>query len=259
MAWLLYENIFENGTLASSGDADGFPKENVIDWRVGTPYRWKSSLAASGTHRIEVNYGSNILPDTLCVGGHNQGSPGQAWRLRRGASSPPSTVVESVTSGNLTDPHHVTFSSTTSQYWDWKRDGSGSDVPEFGVVTLGRRVDLDRLPLTVDVYGEEPVTDWNMSLNGALLGSNFRYVSKRFVFNFEPAGLLTSTLDTAVPDFMGAIAHMRSKPIWFAPETDTDTDLVYLCRLDGAVSQPFVASTLRRNPTFTLVATAELL
>ena len=74
---LLFENVLANGTLTSSpGDAAGYPKENVLDWRMPTAYAWKASATTTPAYlAVDLGAGVTSVVDAVAIGAHRAFMP----------------------------------------------------------------------------------------------------------------------------------------------------------------------------------------
>lgn len=251
---LLYNNLFAASgvTITSSpGDASGYPKENVADWRVGTVYAWKSSATTSPAY-IQGQLSATTC-DLCVIGGHNLTTAGATITIQH--STDGTTFADDATFA-ATDWHDeypipISFSSGTFEFWrvNLAKGGGFSAAPRIAVITLGQKLSLPTTPPDLDPYAEEPVSDWVDAETGAFLGSNFRFRRKEFTINPGDAGYSYADFFQATGrnfdrDFM---VHAREKPFWFVYDTALDTRLVCLCRLNGMVSSPFVSVKARRG------------
>lgn len=258
--FVLFENIMEDGTLTATYEASGFPVENILDWRMATPFRWKSSDDTNLTYiKVDLGVGNSASPDTLAVGGHNLDTLSVSGLRVAGSDNDADWTSEYVDLTISSDyPHVGTF--TPSQAWRYWRvqilSAPWSDYPQIGILTLGRRLDFtEGVMADLDPYGYKMVTERSFSDHGSPIGVNVRHEAKTFNLSYdEPGFLVTDFFDPASglgydDDFM---PHVKAgKPFWFAWNIDTQADGVYLCWTEEA-SHPFVGSTNRRawNGTF---------
>lgn len=267
VGWFLYENILEDGTLTAS-EASGFPVENVIDWRVGTPYRWKFDATTSpASITLDLGSASSAQPDTFVLGGHNLYTAGAKYKVQYSTDGFATMTSDAFTFATPADDFaaQTTFTVGSSyRYWRIQIESTGAnftEAPQIGVATLGRRLALPNgITPDVDIYGEDPQTEWTMSEGGDHLGAVLRYVGKRFALSFpDPGFAVADFFDTSGVEFdTGLKPHLRTKPCWFAWNTDADSRGVWLVRRDGPVGNPFVYSTARRALTLTLIAKQEI-
>ena len=101
----------------------------------------------------------------------------------------------------------------------------------------------------LDPYGFEVKGGMNVNENGAPVGRDVQFISKKFTINHANVGMSkTGFFDKASgQDFDDGFApHLQSgKPFWFAWNTDEESDGVYLCYADE-VRMPFIGSLNRR-------------
>jgi hypothetical protein len=264
-ALLFFNNVsISGGTLASSGDASGFPKENLKDWRQATPYRWKGTTSGAGQW-VSVDCGQTRAADTAVIAGHNVFSTGARWKIQFSSDNVNwnDAFSSQTPSNNL--PQMMQWGSVSRQYWRVYIDKSGggalSSEIQLGVLTIGPRLDFEAGALPeLDPYGETTQTEWTNNEGGTFLGANLRYVRKRFTFNYDKPGMTASGFFAkASPNFDGGfIPHARSNPFWFAWNYSVDPGEVYLSRVNGGISMPFVGSTARRSLKMSFDAYKEL-
>ena len=258
---ILFENIFDvvanpSYTLTSSGDAASYPKENVYDWRSATPYRWQADVVTSPVW-LEVDTGvTTTSVQTLAIGGHNFAGLGATSRLKILADdfTPPTTVWLNVLINELADPYMSDFMAAgdDQRYWRFELSRSAGNftvAPAIGILTVGRKMELEGAQANLDPYNSEAVTDWTHNENGQLLGANLRYRRKRYVLDYTEAGMAkTDFFQPATglgmdDDFE---PHLRDKPFWFGWNLTEEANYCDLVRAVGPVMQPFVGSLTRR-------------
>jgi len=265
---ILFENIFDPtsaGTLSTSAAVAGFPGTNVLDWRPGTPYRWK---VASGTGsgqwiKIDLGSGNSANPNCIAVGGHNfhehpnslqveWSDDNSAWTTVTAASVTPTTGL----------PYLRTFTvASAHRYWRAILRTSGS-VPfdndvTAGIITLGRRLDFTTgMAATFDPYAVEAVVEDARNENGSPLGTNFRYRRKVFPVALPDPGMTKAAFYRPASglswdvDFqqhaLGLPPDGKADPFWFGWNITEDPEEIYLCTCRKA-STPFIGSILRRG------------
>jgi hypothetical protein len=263
--FVLFENIFEDGTITADSEQSGYPDDNIIDWRQGTPFRWKSdSLTDDQVIKLDLGVGETASPDTIAIGGHNiddvsvgAGAPAVRVYYSDNDIAYNLYVAMSITSNY---PHVATFTASAHRYFqiEISKEAVGDLVvkPEAGIITLGRRLDFtEGVMADLDPYGYNMAVDRSTNDYGSPIGVNVRHEAKTFNLSYDEPGFLVSDFFDPVSglgyddDFA---PHVKAgKPFWFAWNTDTQADGVWLCHTDAA-SHPFLGSTLRRgwNGTF---------
>ena len=183
--FLFFESLLDSGTVTATSEAAGFPVENLSDWRQGTPYRWKATT--NGTQNIDIDLGAApgfAACDTICIGGHNLGTGGATYSVQHdstGAFGGAETTVLAAQSPSDDLPQLSTFTGANVRYWRVIIAGTPSAVAQIGILTLGRRLAFTAgVQPGLDPYGAEAVADDATSENGSPLGTNLRYIRRRF-------------------------------------------------------------------------------
>lgn len=256
--FLLFENILEDGTLAASSAAAGYPAANVLDWRKFTAARWKAnSVTPPATLTVDLGSGNTASPDTLIIGGHNLASAGARFKVQGSTDNFSGSIVDLFSSVTPTTNADTAKTWTAAAYRYFrvyidKAAGDFSEAPQLGIVTLGRRYSLPYLPGNFDPYTEQFQRDMAQNDFGDFLGADYRYSKKPMSFAFDvvkdseinPSSGLTLD-DDLVP-------HLRSKPCWVAWNLDID-GAVYLA-MASSVEMPLKGSTSLRQLTIALDA-----
>lgn len=255
--WLLWENVFEDGTLASSPAATGWPVENVIDWRglVATAFRWKkANTASSGYIEVDLGAGNSASPDTLVVGGHNFATAQAEVRVR---SSDDGVSYNNETSFDLPTTDKAYFQTFTPsgphRFWRiqmFNAGGTFAAEPQVGILTLGRRLEspVGYHP-SWGPYNETAIREGAPNRAGEILGVGLRAVERVFRFEYPSPGLRKTDFfapSSGVSWDAGFIPHSRSRPFWFAWNTDEDP-VPWLCWRDPDVAYSFVTNAARRT------------
>ena len=267
---LLHENILADttGTLSTSvAAAAGFPLTNINDWRMGTTYRFKLSATSGFFIDMDAGVGNTLEADTVAIGGHNMfTNTASISVLADAAIDPPTTARLAAVAPPDNLPFLRTFTSPGAvRYWRIGITAVSSEAPQFGIITLGRRIDYDAGALAdLDPYNRSSNVEPFINNNGSPIGVNVRSKTKRFQMSYGgdgPGMRKTSFFTTVTPDIdTGWLPHAvdNAKPFWFAWNIGVDAGEVYLCRVDGpTVSMPFVGSTARRGFQTTFIAHRE--
>jgi hypothetical protein len=132
-----YESI-EDATITVTGEASGFPKENMQDRNENT--KWKA--ADNNAQNVNIDYGSNLTADSIVVGGNNFASIG-AW-MKAYYSDNGSDYTQA--NGTITIPatrQLITFSSETHRYWRITaafESPPGSGPAQIGTIFIGTKL-----------------------------------------------------------------------------------------------------------------------
>ena len=255
--YLHFKNVFDQGTVSCSTEAAGYPAENIADWRMATPYRWKAT--ASGTQSLTVDLGGSLTmdSDTVSIAGHNLYTGGYSLAVKYGSGYSSTALAATVVPSDR--PWTKTFTAPGAQRY-WKIElTSGTTTPQIGILILGLRLTIPLGPQPGwDLWGEEAVTDYQSNEYGMPLGSNLRYISKRLTIDYPDAEFSNSELWSATgiswdTDFM---PHSRTKPFFFSWDAASDTE-PWLCRREGYLSNPIGSVSTRRNLSMPVVAYRE--
>ncbi len=264
---ILFENILEPGTagtFTSSGAAAGFPGTNVLDWRPGTPYRWKipSGTGSGQWVKIDLGSGNTAKPTTVAVGGHNLHG-GTTCHLDVEWSDDNSAWTTALTGPTPTTglPFLRTFTvSVAHRYWRCiVRTAGGvsfSADTAMGIITLGRRLDFEKgLSQNFDPYQIETVVEDSKNENGSPLGTSPRYRRKVFPVMLNDAGMTkagfyrpASGLSWDVDFARHALMlppNGKANPFWFAWNITEDVEEVWLCTVRKASNPPLGSLTRR--------------
>jgi hypothetical protein len=267
---VLFENILEDGTLtptttasgAPSDDstASGFPGSNVLDWRLGTPYRWKSDDTTQTVYlHLDLGSGNSAQPDTFVIAGHNSDDVHSNDGLVRVQHSDDNSAwTNSDTGGSdarITDnlPYLIDLDNVSGAHRYWRvrvsADGTLANPWQVGIATLGRRLTFDGgAQAELDPYGFEMVVEDSSNENGSPIGVNVRYKRKTFQLTYSDVGMSRDDFfQTAGLDFDDHfVPHLEAgKPFWFAWNIDVEANDPYLCKW-RTVRMPFIGSTKRR-------------
>lgn len=244
--FFLFENLFEDGTLAATTTDTGFDVEAVDDWRPSTQYRHRMANTSS-TAGIWVDMGASFasLPhagkaNTVVIAGHNLSDACSAdgWRLQWSDDGVAYTSLFGYQLPTDNGPQVMTFTTPASghRYWRLLMSNSGpfAAKPEMGMITVGRRLEfeLGNAP-RFDPYGGELVEDQSRTTRGVVLGTNVRYIRKRIFLDYiDDRAMSTSgfyaTSGMDWDDYF--VPHWRTgKPWWFSWDDDQKSE-VFLCK-----------------------------
>lgn len=261
---LLFENFLDKAgaVFTSTADAAGFPKENVLDWRVGMPYRWKSDGVGDPVHlTVDLGSGNDLEADCFGFAGHNfiaaKGNCAPLIAHADAGGGPWTTALDTVTPPTDIFPRLFIISGSPGahRYWRVELEQPLDDL-QVGVMVIGRRLDLPGAMMNLDPYGEEANTKWSHNEGGELLGANYRFLEKRFNLSYRDGdapsrdGFFTPASGIGWDDDF--LPHARKFPFLFAWNIDVDADDVFLCRVRRRIRMDFRSSTQHRNLTLAL-------
>lgn len=166
---ILYDNLLCKTSLAgysltSTGDATGYPKENIADW-LDFDF-WKPD--AAGTEYVQVDFTAAQAADTLAIYAHDIYTNGGSVKVRRYDSGAWTQVGATLTptSNGL---HIIQFASVSDT--KWRVEVTSTPASKIGVAFIGSALSLPypqvgfAPPL---VPGTAVIT--NRAVGGALLG-----------------------------------------------------------------------------------------
>lgn len=266
LPFVLWENIFEDGTITSTSEASGWPDDAIIDWfgMHSTESRWKAgSTSQPQSLTLDLGVGNTASPDTVVIGGHNLFSAGADVVVQWSTDNFSASINNAFTAITPTNDKVIakTWTAVAARYWrvHITHASSFAVAPQIGIVTLGRRFTF---PVGwqegFDPYGESPKVDRSRNRFGGFLGGNLRYLHKEFEINYPGPGIAVSDLNPSGVKFdTGFIPHARVNPFWYAWDLDTESQHCWLTIRDGDVSTPFFQSTSRRSLNIPCIATLE--
>lgn len=132
---ILYQNIFEDGTVVvSSETTDGYGANAIED----TTFDFWTGAGA--TANITVDYSEDVECDCFGVAAHTLGTDGASIRVLGSDDDVTYDNVSSLISPITDDTILVIFPSTTYRYW---RISVTSGPSSIGVLKLGKRLVID--------------------------------------------------------------------------------------------------------------------
>lgn len=255
--FLLWENIFEDGTITSSSEASGWPDDAVIDWfgLHDTSSRWQAGGTTTPQWvKVDLGAGNTASPDTVVIGGHNLSTIGGTVVVQYSSDDFSADTNNAFTAVTPSNDKVIcrTWTATAARYWRvYLTHGSAfTAAPQIGLITLGRRFDFSvGWQPNWDPYDYEPKVSRSKNKYGGALGGNLRHYTKRFSINYRAPGLLETELNPASGlTFDGDFRpHADTKPFWYAWDIDTEDQHVWLCERTSPIETPFHVSTTRRT------------
>lgn len=179
--FILYNNIYETGTVTATSEASGYDVENIIDWR--TYIRWKAT--STSLQSIFLDYGSSVSSDALGIAGHNLAGA----TIFVQTSSNGSWSGEQVTRDTFTPTDDSvicrSFASVSSRYWRIFISGAIT-TPEIGVLCLGSRLDFPKNPnRPLSFVDESTEVVASKSKKGHILGATTYYRPYTAILSFS--------------------------------------------------------------------------
>ena len=210
-ATILYENIFEDGTVTVNGEtSDGAGLNAVEDTTFDF---WTAPHTPSS---ITVDYGSPVECDCIGIAAHNAGTNGSTLRILTSSDGVDFTSLTSI-SPLTDDTIMVFFPATTARYWQFRQS---VNVCSIGVVKLGKRLVFPNGTISGGVpinHATRAELMTNESQRGQYLGTRIRRVGASADINL---GMMeTDFVDNDMAVFE---SHFNSgRTFFFASSPDT--------------------------------------
>jgi len=259
--FVFFDNWLElsTATLTASDEQAAFPIANVTDWRMGTPYRWKSDVVTDDQEiNIDLDAGNEDVPDTFAIAGHNLGTIGATITLQSDAdgADPYTSVRGPVTVANDLPLILTNGSSSPLRFWRLRilKDGGGAfpAEPEIGIFVMGNRMEFTGAGLEpgLDPFGVESVVEDSRNENGSPIGVNVKFRRKMFNFDYGVAGIADADFfnpasGLGFDDDFKPHAIDSAKPFFFNWNISAQATENYICWVRD-IRMPFVGSTARR-------------
>jgi hypothetical protein len=231
-------SAIEDGTLTSNpGDATGWPKENVKDWRPYLPW------IASGTTApwLKIANAAHITASCVGIVGHNLLTCGAASVVLAGSNNDAAwTTVKTIAiTNNLLI--FATFPSVTYHYWRLSIT-TPATAPQIGVWFLGTYLQFTEYPepgFTPD--GREHKNESSVSQTGNLLGVARKYIEREI--NMPMGYLDRAWVETYLqPCIDGAGAQ----PVILAHDVTNHPAAAYLVRFSDTKFKDAIDSNMKR-------------
>lgn len=181
--FILYNNIYETGTVTSNSEEVGYDVENVIDWR--SYVRWRAATVGF-TVTVNCDFGSAVACDAIGISGHNlSGNEIYLQSSDTGAYA----GEETFRALNITPTDNsdicVSFTSASARYWRLVIESDGT-APEIGVLCVGPRLDFPKNPnRPLSFVDESMEATSRRSKNGHILGATTYYRPYTTVLSFS--------------------------------------------------------------------------
>lgn len=235
----LFENLFELGTLSTSTEVPGYPRENLLDWSIHLGSRWRASSAtevsgpeASATTVVSVDLGVGVTMEPTCLAwagfDASRRSGSQFIKPQWSNNGSTWTDVGINTGQQLTDYPGLldwdTGDAGAHRYWRvkifWGPAAWTSD-PQLGLLVLGRPLYLTGMPssLAQSLLAVGLRVEHLDNERGENLGANVEAVTRTFRLQF-PAGLARDTFFVPGGGAVGFDANMaphlrQGRPFFF--------------------------------------------
>lgn len=228
---VLWDNLFEDGTLAASTEATDGDKENAID---GNTYDFWTPTALPAT--ISVTLGSSTPASYVGIAAHDLFTNGCTVSVEYDSGGGTWVELASVTP---TDDKTLMIAFDETSATDFRLYISGSTIPSIGVIFLGTalRFDSGILPqYTPITYAENIELLNSQTITGQFITNR---VNRRGASTSLSLNILERSFVEATP-FQNFRTHYNDgKPFFFASNpSELDFDVAYCWRQGGGEIQP---------------------
>jgi len=245
--YLLYDNIFDDGTPAATSTAAGYSVLNIRDFRSYTHYK----AAAAGTIYITVDTASTATAaDTLGIHTHNLGTAASTVAVE--CSTNNSTWAVALADFTPTDNYAIMKSFTEKanfRYWRLKME-TAAVAPQCAIAMIGSRITFPNKPLsplTKYSIGRETVT--SKSKAGHIIGQQIQFKPLSMSFTFPPVESNYTWWSTTFKTFWNTHGL---KPFFFCLDYDNFPGDVFWVSLSNNQRYELNMQFLTRVETFNL-------
>ena len=228
---VLWDNVFQQGTLSASTEATNSEKENAVD---GNTYDYWAPTTLPAT--LSVALDSSFAVSYAAIAAHTLGSSSSTIFVEYDSGG--GTWV-SLATLSPTDDSAIVIAFTETSATDFRFRVTGSTVPNLGVVYLGGGLLFDSgiIPGYTPLYMAESVQLLrSQTLSGQFITNrvNRKGASSSFQFNILDRSFVDST---AFQDFRRH--YNDGKPFFFAGNpSELTKDVSYCWRKDGGEMKP---------------------
>jgi len=178
-ATVLYQNIFENGTVTTNSQTSDGAALNAVE---DTTFDFWTPAGVPA--RIRVDYGEDVECDCMGIASHTAGSEGTTIVVEYSDDGVSFTEVASV-SPLTDDTIMVIFPSTSAQYWQIRQTDAACSI---GVVKLGKRLVFPSGVISghigINHSSRVELLTPNVSQQGQFLGTRVKRIGARANINF---------------------------------------------------------------------------
>jgi hypothetical protein len=177
----------EGATITSSGEATGYPDDNVTDWKEYTLWIGDNANA----HWLKADAGSQVTANCFAVAGHNLSTEGVTQISLEGSNNDAdwTEIIADFAPPNGDDAFARFFAETkTYRYWRLSIDNNGGAAydPQIGVWYVGNYFELPRVPRTPHDPDEiEDKSNRVIGGEGHLLGVIKEYSRRKFHYETD--------------------------------------------------------------------------
>lgn len=244
---VLYDNIFDQGTVTYSSADSGFAGANALD--EATWNAWKPTAV---TAYATVDHGSAIMCNCLGVAAHNIGSSGASIALQHSPNGSSWTTISAAYAPSSDEDILIYFADTSARYWRVAISGA---IASIGVIKLGAAL---KFPCAA-LEGHKPLHHArlvemlsNKSMGGNFLGNRPVKLGAETSVNI---GMVDR--DWAETDLAEFETHFNNGGAFFycGSPSDTPKDMGY-CRREGGpeMSITWVEGDIMADVNFDMVA-----
>lgn len=137
-----YDNLFTrlSASLSASSEVSGYPKENALDYLLGSS--WRANDGASAWIAVDLGASATGTADYCALYGWSIDST-RALKVQTSADGTTWTTVATGTGVTLNDPiggaAWLSFAAATSRYWRVRLENTGTMAgPGFAFIALGQ-------------------------------------------------------------------------------------------------------------------------
>ena len=215
-------------TITHSSDADGYPFENISDWRDYT--QWKSSETGELFVKLDASglSGQSVTVDTMVIAGHNLGSAEVTGLVLKWSDDD----VVYTPCFNALDPEDDRvifrlFTEQTRRYFKLVIPSGYSQAPKIGVLFIAKSLQIPAYPDSgFDPDEQEADLAAQYGRTGRLLGVAERFRRRRIRASFSrlPASFITD-------EWLTFFSSHGAKPFFFTWDPEGRPEESYLVRL----------------------------
>jgi len=225
---ILFNNDLENSGIDSiTSEQAGFPKENMLDWKPWTV--WRSSGTADQVIILDKGV-AGVTIDAFGIDGHNMGTETAQIQVEHddnaGFASATTAFLQIFSND---DRFFKLFTGSTERYWRITITLLGVSHAEIGLLFLGARYTMPRLPIDgFNLDRQESKGRVNRSRGGNHLGSSVQRADRAVNVNMR---FVKESDFPEYRDFHEDHGQLL-KPFFFIPDTANHADRSYLVTLE---------------------------
>lgn len=222
-SYIGYNNLVRSGTVTTSGDAAGYPKENAQSWK--TSAWWQADV--TGTVYYYIDFGSAVAFDCMGVAGHNLADNSGSIQLQYSTTG--AWAGEEVNVGSNHAPTtnvtiFETFGSVSARYARFVVNSTGA-ASYIGNLFIGAALALEREvppPFSPANYNRDRKILNNTSQGGQFMGRIIQHKGAKI--KIEQKLVTVGWIET----YWEALAdHVELYPFYYQWSSDKPTEVAY--------------------------------